>query len=113
MVPGKQRISRRDFAVLYKKGKLLRFPLASFRISSDSKQKNTHFSVVIPGKWQKQKAIRNKLKRRAVEILGQVSRELKSDISFICFLKKESAELSFSELKSMLQHCFKETNKKN
>ncbi len=113
MVPKKQKISRRDFGAVYKKSRLLSFPLASFRVLSDPKQKEIHFAVVLPGKWQKQKALRNKTKRRALVILRQVLSQLPPNLSVICFLKKEIAGLSFSELKDTVQNYLKATNDRN
>ena len=114
MVPKQQRVSRKEFPLFFKKGRFFSFTHASFRISSNPGQIKPKFGVVLPGKWQKQKPLRNKTKRRALLILGNViKRDFPSEAVVICFLKKEAASLSFADLKQNLEKTLKETNQRS
>ncbi len=103
MFPKKQRISRKEFVSVYKKSRSFNFPPLSFKVSLIPKGQK--FSVVLPGSWQKKKSLRNKIKRRIIDILKKSKDSFPENLAVICFVKKEASLLPHKELSLKINTC--------
>ncbi|MEK7567660.1 MAG: ribonuclease P protein component [Patescibacteria group bacterium] len=102
MFPKKERISRKDFSSIYKKGKSFHFPNFTFRVSL-REDKGQKFSVVLGGAWQKKKSLRNKTKRRVAHILKNRKEFFPENVNIICFIKKEASSLSYKTISERIK----------
>ena len=59
-------------------------------------------AIVVPKRTDKRAAVRNKLKRRAGEIVKRLIPDSGKSADLVLYLEAESAELSFKELKRSL-----------
>jgi len=96
MLKKSQRVDRKTFDLLLKKGKGVYSPLFSLKwVNLGS---NWRFSFVVPSSVSKSAVIRNKIKRRGRHIIRKNSELLRKDLVAALFFKKGVEMLSFIEM---------------
>ncbi|TSD03170.1 MAG: hypothetical protein Athens071416_231 [Parcubacteria group bacterium Athens0714_16] len=98
MSPSKNRVDKKLFEEVFKKGKILKgkyFLLRFFRIGKDQKK----FTFVVPSSVLKSAAKRNLFKRRGKYVLNLNKNKINSGIAMIFIFNKDSLKAKFEEIK--------------
>lgn len=110
MLSKKNRLNRKYFKLLFKKGKRKIFSGFNLLFLKNDNLENCEIGIIIPSSVFKKAVLRNKLKRRTRSaILNFLKREkIKYRIVFI--FKKESADFSYNILKQEIEESLKLLN---
>ncbi len=108
MLPRKYRINRQLFKEIFSKGKNFHSDLIFLKIA-DITDKNPCFTFVVPKKTVKKAVIRNKIKRRARDIIYKNLSLFKNGVGAIFFFKKGSEKLNFPEFQKEIMAISKKS----
>lgn len=106
MFPKKRRLQKGLIEKVLKKGKNINSRGISLKYLSFSSQASA-FAVVVSTKTVRKAVLRNKLKRRGRAVVVKLLPIIKEGFLVLLFFKKESAEMTFSELKTEIANLFK------
>ncbi|MFA5933990.1 MAG: ribonuclease P protein component [Candidatus Paceibacterota bacterium] len=98
MLPSKNRISKSEFTKVGQSGFLSHGLYFSLRIIPSPSVAEYKCSFVVSAKVAKKAVVRNLLRRHGYSIIKKLEQKIKKQTSYIFFAKKDSAQLSFSEL---------------
>lgn len=111
MLPKKNRLERKLFSLLFKKGR---------RVESDyfklvyliDKELNIYpkSAFIVSREVSKKSVLRNKLKRRARHIIFGLLNRFKNNIIFVLIFKKQCQNLKFSEFKKEIEYILNKGN---
>jgi len=105
MLPKKHRINRKLFKEVAKKGKSFSYPYFSVKIAPNG-ENQSRFTFVVSSKVAKRAVDRNKIKRRARNIVAKNLNKIKNPINAIIFFKKGVEKLTFAELQKQINDIF-------
>lgn len=102
MLSSKNRLEKKYFKQTFTKGK--RFPCVYFNIFyKESGEEEVKIGFVVPSSVAKKAVLRNKIKRRAREILRMLLNDFKNPYLIVFLFKKDVLKLSFKELKKEIE----------
>lgn len=107
MMPKKNRLLRENFENIMKKGGFKNSSLFSSRILKNVENKGDFepkVSVVVSKKVAKTAVLRNKIRRRAYEVVAKLP---KKPYSIILFAKKGAEKATFKELEAQISEILK------
>jgi ribonuclease P protein component len=105
MLPKKHRINRKLFEEVAKKGKSFSSKYLSLKIAPVS-ENQSRFAFVVSSKVAKKAVDRNKIKRRARNIVQKNLGKIKRQINAIIFFKQGAEKLAFAELEKEINDIF-------
>ena len=105
MLAKKHRIDRKLFEEVAKKGKSFSSPYLSLK-TAPTAENQSRFAFVVSSKVAKKAVDRNKIKRRARNIVQKLLVKIKKQINAIIFFKKGAEKLTFSELEKEINDIF-------
>ncbi|MCX6731554.1 MAG: ribonuclease P protein component [Candidatus Parcubacteria bacterium] len=105
MLAKKNRINKKLFEEIFKRGKIFSSPNLSLKIAPTT-EKQSRFTFVVSSKVAKRAVDRNKIKRRARNIVRKFLPEIKKQINAIIFFRKGAGKMTFSELEKEINDIF-------
>lgn len=105
MLAKKHRINKKLFEEVSKKGKSFSSPYLSVKIAPNE-ENQSRFAFVVGSGVAKHAVGRNKIKRRARNIIQKIIPKIKGKINAIMFFKKGSEKLTFAELEKQINDIF-------
>ena len=109
MLSKQNKISRKTFLNIFKKGLVIFAPNISLRYFKTNKENNPKFSFVVSKAVDKKAVNRNLLKRRGYSIARKHIKKIKNNCFFIFFFKKGAVKLSFKDLEEEIVYLLKKS----
>jgi len=106
MLSHSKKINTQLFKEILNKGKVRHFDYFSVKFLKSPLKEESKFTFVISKKVEKKAVLRNKLKRKAFNIINNNYKNLPSSINIIFFFKKEVKKLKFEVLKKEILKTF-------
>lgn len=94
---------------VYRQGATVRDPMLALRYAKNSKRTHSRAAVVVSRKISKSAVVRNRIRRRVYEILRPSLAQSNDSYDLVFTIYKvDIAELSFTELKSLIERLLKQ-----
>ena len=99
MLPKKQKLTKLDFSLFKKRGKILHSHHLTLTVYEAAQTKNNKFSFVVSKKVSKKSVVRNKLKRTGYDTIRSLMVHIKEKgVSCVFFLKNGAENLTKKQL---------------
>lgn len=99
MLPSKNRLEKKYFKPLFLRGKKSSYPYFNLIYRKENDKKDSKAGFVVSSSVSKSSVVRNKLKRRAREVVFKLFDSFEDSRLIIFLFKKEALNLSFDGLK--------------
>jgi ribonuclease P protein component len=106
MFPQKDKLPRKSFSEVFRKGKVISSGYLSLKFAA-LKEIKPGFSVVVSSKVSKKATERNLIKRRTYFILRKHKKDIPFKMSLIFFIKPEARKLKFKEFEGEITSLIK------
>lgn len=109
MLPLKNRLSKaRNFKELALKGRSFYSPPFTIKVLREN-EPTIRFGVVIPARVSKKATVRNKIKRRIVEVIRLDLNRLKTGFKVMILVRPAAINKNYREIKEEIEKLFKQS----
>ena len=108
MLPKKQKLTKLDFSLFKKRGKILHSHHLTLTVYEAAQTKNNKFSFVVSKKVSKKSVVRNKLKRAGYDTIRSFGARIKEKgVSCVFFLKNGAEKTTSGQLSDEVSELLK------